>query len=215
MRGRGRGGRRIRGRGVIAQLNRRVDGILRREDGVTLRGGPDPSVVTSAPWNSFVCVYHPTKDEGLTFGKLQSRLCVQLGLRTGGPESYTNLKLLVKLHRVKIWELGGHAISAQTQDLHYAVTGITTASEPVNLYDYPGRNRWAHIGYEWPKTMQNIVIDCTTASKSYFVTISTPQSVTSNDKTVVYIYGLWKSYYANDIPPGLALDFEKLEIPQE
>lgn len=210
-RGRGRG----RGRsGRIAALSRRITSLNRREDGITLRGGPDPTLVTSAPWNSFVCVFHPTSDSGFTFGDLQKRLCVQLGLRTGGPANFVNVKLLFKLHRFKVWELKGHAISVQAQDLHYAVTGLTTAAEPVNLFDYPGRNRWAHIGYEFPKAQQNIVIDPTVAAKSTFLTVSTPQSVTTNDSTVIYVYGLWKSYLANDIPPGFNHDFQNLTLEE-
>lgn len=93
-------------------------------------------------------------------------------------------KLLIRVQRAKVWCMAhGVPIQVLFYDLH-----IDESQWHIDvLEDWPTFNQMARVGYEWPISMQNIVLHGAN-NQNVFATFAN----TDNSTCVAYIYLLWR-----------------------
>lgn len=86
---------------------------------------------------------------------------------------------------------------------------------PRFFSDVCGRNRWAHLGYEWPLDQQNNVIN---NAKQNICDVKTNAGTSATERIVVHIDVCWRSAGGRSLPeafPKTVDSFEKLSISSE
>jgi len=137
-------------------------------NGVKNRPNPDPRPIQEVPWNSVTLEYAyesatPTAAQALSMTSVYNRIVGQLGV-----DVPTNKLFEVRFLNFRCWNLSGGVIEVFAADLLRPSESLVETQQLAisTVKDFPGRNRWATVGYTWPKSHQTYTFSCPVTSGS-------------------------------------------------
>lgn len=171
----------------VAQTKRRVN---RRS---SLLARADPPAILPEPFNALVVELNWTgatsSNYVVTLSTLASLILQQLGLTL---TSGTNLAF--RLLEVGIWELTGKGITVAFHDLDDKVSVDADFAPIVTKLDTPGRNKWAHVHYRWPRDNRNNTLRAVGEPANFEVLSLKPGVETAGDARIKsYIRVSWRT----------------------
>jgi len=150
----------------------------------------DPRSTVSVPWNSITLMTQisgVTSSQTITPSNVASFL-VQQGAHPTGSD------VEIRILSASVYNLSGGPVVSQFYDLDDVARPTTAAVQPLSvLRDFPGRNRWAHISYQWPRSHQNIVMDTSSTNTIFEFT----SGLTTATDFVIKISVLWRHAQTN------------------
>lgn len=173
---RNRGGRR-RGQRITGQVRNAFNGATRRSTA-------DPRGNVSVPWNSVVLYGTVTGTEANVLVSPSDVWTIGGNQGNWLGTSATQTRMEFRISRFNIWNEGGNPVTLTVRDLADVNAGTANQQQLWSGSDYPGRNHWAHIGYEWPRSQRNLALPSN--STTPFV------SFQSTGVTFYKIYVLWR-----------------------
>lgn len=202
--------RNARGSNTINSIRRqlRVD-----VDGRKFTPQRTPPRITDVPWNSLVITRSDTTGATITTPVLYTLHDVYLFLNAQIGQAANGLfSMEIRFSRVEAWNFGDSA------SLIMDVWPLQTYSAIVpcmsRLEDQPGKNQWAAVGFEWPRSHTNYVFqDTGAAAPTTNPNICRVYSDVASSQIWIRWHVLWR--YTVSLPPSLtriASDFEQLTI---
>lgn len=174
----------MRGNG---QRFRRGGNIKTKFNGADVKCRADPSAVVTNPWNTLTCNFELEEGTGnisfLSSEQVQVYLTDTLGITLNSSTS-----LHIRVLEMRVWDLSGNPIQVQYQCLDSGADTIIHTSA-----DEPGRNRWAHLGYIWPKDHQNYILLPENNRTIAYIRYTTGANI------IVHLNILWKTSGVADI----------------
>lgn len=178
-----------------------------------------PTRISEVPWNSIVVTRVDTTPASLTTPvdytahDLYLFLSQQLSIVGLGPPP-----LEFRISMVEAWNFGENA--AIIMDVSPLQTYSAIPAKIARLEDQPGKNQWAAVGYEWPRSHRNYVFqDSGPAVPATNPNICRVYSDIVGSRFWVRWHMLWR--HSVSIPPqltrlqNLADDFERLSCSSE
>lgn len=154
----------------------------------------DPPSFNPVPWNRAIikAEWSTPGSDNLTIsvGELTTAIHDQMG--TSPPTGYFTC---VKLQGIGIWDLNGNSMEVSFFDLDSFADNITQrfAHTISERYDNPGRNKWAHLHYVWPRDNRNNVLSSQTHSAAEILNLRPgTENTTSTRRIVAHIAVLWR-----------------------
>jgi hypothetical protein len=157
-------------------------------NGRSIKPSPDPTAIVTNPWNTITLVFTAQNDSTLYVDDIYRSLADSIGLPVS-PEQLGSLVVNFRILQYRCWETLGNALQVTanelTSDDHETLRIINTQT------DEPGRNHWARLGYIWPKSHQNKVMDVS-ADATVSSPILTARTSTAG-QILLHINILWKT----------------------
>lgn len=177
-----RGGNRARPR---RNNQRRV--ILREVDGFMFKPAATPPPFHQAPWNGLVVAIiaatpaqTPYQLE-YTATNIWAQAQLQLGLNV------TTLLAELRFQRVEVWATSNSELCAiALTPLDVTGDSTTNTRSFARLEDHCGKNQWARCGFQWPRSIQNTVVE--SASTAPVVQVRTNTSMNA----YLRVHILWR-----------------------
>jgi hypothetical protein len=159
-----RGAGNARRRRVSRVPERQLRNVIRFEaDGRMFTPQRTPPRITDVPWNSIVVTRTDTTNSTTTTPVAYTMHDVYLFLNEQLGQANNGLfSMEFRFTRVESWNLGDNA--SIIMDVFPLQTLTTLTSVMARLEDQPGRNQWACVGYEWPRSHRNYVFQDTGAA---------------------------------------------------
>lgn len=152
--------RNLRVKEELAQDRRSRRSMLRAIDGFVLRPNPTPPPIRQAPWNTIVVTLiasTPTETPfqlSYSVNAVWSEASIQLGLNT------VTLQAELRFQRVEVWATSTEPTVAIALAPHDIAGDATTNTRVfARLEDHCGKNQWARCGFQWPRSIQNTVVE--------------------------------------------------------
>lgn len=115
-----------------------------------------PPAINIDPW---IRVTLSMEDAGtgdldcLSVTSIKDALAAQLNM------SFAGKYLVLQMRRVRAWNISGGPLYISPYQIVDPHECSAAALAIRNIEDYPGRNRWAYINFNWPKPQQSIMLD--------------------------------------------------------
>lgn len=157
-------------------------GLLRTElHGRTYKPPPCPPVVQVGHWNHGTAVQRSTGDWTPNINDIANILRDQNGLFT--KDTTDRIPISIRLLSVQFWYFD----SLLPQPFQVLIRNLVNFGELARLQDFPARNQWGRVGYEWPASQQFVQHD-------HSDTTSSPLKidVTSSAAWLLHVKVLWR-----------------------
>lgn len=160
-----RGNSNFRGRGNVSSrptvrgLTRMVNTHLRIDvNGRKFTPARSPPEIVQTPWNSIVLTIKQTSGSSTSALTIDSaQVWVALRAQLAGTNLPETALGELRFSMVEVWNMGNTASVAM--DVNPLITLSTTQTAYMQrLEDNPGKNTWACVGFEWPRSHRNYVI---------------------------------------------------------
>lgn len=120
------------------------------------RGPRTPPAINIDPWFRVTLSFEDDQDDSLncfTAIAIYKALDYQLNM------SRTGKYFVLRIHRVRVWNVTGGPVFLQPCQLVDTHTCGSVVQPLKSIEDYPGRNAWAYAQYSWPRFQQELMID--------------------------------------------------------
>lgn len=124
----------------------------------------DPPAIDPNPWNKIILEYNFQLTQG-QFGDITITNVSQFLTSQTRIDVLSGSYFLYKIQAIGAWELEGNPFEMSPCDLDTKSIDSTsqTFSALSTKIDNPGRNKWSHLSFRWPKDNRNNVLE----SKDY------------------------------------------------
>jgi hypothetical protein len=127
-------------------------------DGRAITPKADPSSVVQVPWNNVTLTFGATGSANLTVANILAALQVVFP---------TTTLYQIQIKSARLWETTGVPIACIFNALDVSNPGALKHQD-----DFPARNQWARLGYIWPRSHQNQVLNNASAGTLQVLQVS-------------------------------------------
>jgi len=177
---RGAGRVRRRGSGRVSIPRSRLTPM--QSSGSKFRPPADPPSLVVSPWNNIVAELGFTAAQApspapylLTSEKIGEAIKDQVAL-------LPTVTLEMRIFDIRVWNVSGGGVTLQVLDLQNV--GAAAVYERT-LFDFPGRNHWARVGWRWSVADRS---DVKLETQEVVARIK----VASQEKAIVYVGVVWR-----------------------
>jgi len=145
----------------------------------------DPFTYNERPWNSQIVELKvkPTAENPQINYTVKDLLKSTMAAFSG---IVKETELEVRLFSIRVWNLTGGSIFLQP--FQFTTQDTPQSGGMRSLVDYPGRNKWARVGFHWPPQQTNIVLETPTSAEVLY----TIGSTSPNTELLVYMQIKWR-----------------------
>lgn len=132
--------------------------------GFVFRPQADPPSISTLPWSNltFIVEKDVTDSTGVVTTSILYSDVYSSALKHFFGTDYS-VSALLRIKEIRIWNLSGKSFQAEFISLLSDRRVIST------LQDFPGRNQWARVGFEYPVAHQNVSLSTTSQDSEVFL----------------------------------------------
>jgi hypothetical protein len=134
----------------------------------------DPSSIVQLPWNNLTLTFSASSSAALTVSNVLSALQVIFTSES---------KYQIQIKSARLWETTGVPIACAFNSLDASNPGTLKHQD-----DFQARNQWARVGYIWPRSHQNLILNNSSAAELPVLQVTAG----SNAVIVLHLEITWK-----------------------